>query len=118
MFTLMGILLRENLLPPKVQAAMYQALPRIHGVRLQEAAVDAAGRHGVAFARVTPGEVGLRIRVELILDPQTFYYLGERSVAANDASAPDGEWQVAKGTVLSASTRTSAAIVDRPGQRP
>jgi RNA polymerase sigma factor (sigma-70 family) len=78
----------------------------------------AAGRHGVAFARVTPGEVGLRIRVELILDPQTFYYLGERSVAANDASAPDGEWEVAKGTVLSASARTSAAIVDRPGQRP
>ncbi len=119
MFTLIGMLLRDNILPPRVQAAMYQALPKIPGVRLQQDAVDAAGRHGVAFARVTPGTLGfpLRLRFEIILDPQTFHYLGERTVAANDATAPDEEWQVAKDTVLSASVRTAAAIVNRPGQR-
>ena len=117
MFTLIGIVLRDNILPPRVQAAMYQALPKIPGVRLQKGAVDAAGRHGVAFARVTPGDLGLRVRVEIILDLQTFHYLGERTVAANDATAPDGEWQVAKATVLSAAARTAAAIVNRPGQR-
>ena len=70
--------------------------------------VEVAGADGVAFARVTPGTLGfpLRLRFEIILDPQTFHYLGERTVAANDATAPDGEWQVAKGTVLSASARS------------
>ncbi len=120
-FGLVAALLRDNLVPPRVQAAIYRALPSIPGVRLQPDAVDAAGRHGVAFARVYDG----RIRAEIILDPRTYQYLGWRQVVVKDFVAKDVtvhgkrvEVHVAQGTVFDWTARTSAAIVNRPGQRP
>jgi len=79
-FGLAADLLRDNLVPPGVQAAIYRALPRIPGVQLQRDAVDAAGRHGVAFARVHDGHV----RAEIILDPRTYQYLGWRQIVVKD----------------------------------
>jgi NAD(P)-dependent dehydrogenase (short-subunit alcohol dehydrogenase family) len=82
-------------------------------------AVDAAGRHGVAFARVHDGHV----RAEIILDPQTYQYLGWRQIVVKDF-VPNGTangkrvtLHVAPGTVFDWTARTAAAIVDRPGQR-
>jgi hypothetical protein len=121
MFRLVMGLLWENVAPPRVQAAIYQALPSIPGVRLQLDVVDAAGRHGVAFARINDG----RVREELILDPQTYQYLGWRRIAVKDfvdnGETADGRknpHHIAAGTVLESQARTAAAIVDRPGQRP
>ena len=118
-FGLAADLLRDNLVPPGVQAAIYRALPRIPGVQLQRDAVDAAGRHGVAFARVHDGHV----RAEIILDPQTYQYLGWRQIVVKDF-VPNGTvngkrvtLHVAPGTVFDWTARTAAAIVDRPGQR-
>jgi len=104
---------------PGVQAAIYQALPTIPGVRLQPDAVDAAGRHGVAFARMNGG----RVREEIILDPETYQYLGWRRVAVKDfvdkgsTIAGRKNPHIAAGTVLEWQARTAVAIVDRPGQR-
>jgi len=125
-FGLVADLLRDNVVPPAVQAAIYRALPSIPGVQLQRGAVDAAGRHGVAFARVyeLPSDDG-HIRAEIILDPRTYQYLGWRQVVVNDFVADsvtiDGRRvrpHVAKGTVFDWTARTAAAIVNRPGQRP
>jgi hypothetical protein len=125
-FSLVADLLRDNVVPPGVQAAIYRALPSIPGVQLQRDAVDAAGRHGFAFARVyeLPSDDG-RIGAEIILDPRTYQYLGWRQVVVNDFVADnvtiDGKRvrpRVAKGTVFDWTARTSAAIVNRPGQRP
>jgi hypothetical protein len=119
-FGLAADLLRDNLVPPGVQAAIYRALPRIPGVQLQRDAVDAAGRHGVAFARVHDGHV----RAEIILDPQTYQYLGWRQIVVKDFvpnSTVNGKrvtLHVTPGTVFDWTARTAAAIVDRPGQRP
>jgi hypothetical protein len=120
-FGLVAALLRDNLVPPRVQAAIYRALPTIPEVRLQPEAVDAAGRHGVAFARVYDG----RIRAEIILDPRTYQYLGWRQVVVKDFVTKDVtvhgkrvEVHVAHGTVFDWTARTSTAIVNRPGQRP
>lgn len=119
-FGLAADLLRDNLVPPAVQAAIYRALPRIPGVQLQRDAVDAAGRHGVAFARVDDGH----IRAEIILDPRTYQYLGWRQIVVEDF-VPNSVFvngkrvtpHVAQGTVFDWTARTAAAIVDRPGQR-
>jgi hypothetical protein len=119
-FRLAMKLLWSYVAPPGVQAAIYQALPSIPGVQLQPDAVDAAGRHGVAFARVNDG----RVREEIILDPQTYQYLGWRRIAVKDfvdkgsTIAGRKDPHIAKGTVLEWQARTAAAIVDRPGQQP
>jgi hypothetical protein len=120
-FDFIGDVLRDNIAPPGVQAAIFRALPMIPGVRLQRDAVDAAGRHGVAFARVHDGHV----RTELILDPRTYQYLGLRQIVVEDFVAKNVTFRgkkvephVAKGTVFDWQARTAAAIVDRPGQRP
>jgi len=117
-FRLAMKLLWSYVLPPGVQAAIYQALPRIPGVQLQPDAVDAVGRHGVAFARINDG----RVREEIILDPQTYQYLGWRRIAVTDFVehgfiAGRKDPQIAKDTVLESQARTAAAIVNRPGQR-
>jgi len=118
-FRLAMELLWTNVAPSGVQAAIYQALSRIPGVQLQRDAVDAAGRHGVAFARINDG----RVREEIILDPRTYQFLGWRRIAVKGfvdrGSTTAGRHpRVTKGTILESQARTAAAIVDRPGQRP
>ncbi|GAA3298451.1 hypothetical protein GCM10020295_33980 [Streptomyces cinereospinus] len=54
-FVLVGDLARESLMPPAQAAALYRAAARIPGVFVVEDAVDAAGRHGVAVARIEGG---------------------------------------------------------------
>ena len=121
-FRLAMQVLWAHVVPPGVQAAIYQALPRIPGVRLHPDAVDAAGRHGVAFARINDG----RVREGILLDLRTYQFLGWRRIAVKDfvdkgatvAGRKDPHPHIARGTILEWQARTAAAIVDRPGQRP
>ncbi|SDL22278.1 CU044_5270 family protein [Streptomyces indicus] len=83
-FVLVGDLVRESLVPPKVAAALYRAAGRIDGVTLVKDATDAIGRKGIAVGRVDE-ESG--VRDELIFDPETYEYLGERGVTTR---ATDG----------------------------
>ncbi|MFF3014872.1 CU044_5270 family protein [Streptomyces sp. NPDC057939] len=96
-FVAIGDLLRTTEAPPGVSAALYRAAARIPGVVLIPEATDAAGRHGVAVARVHKGE-----RTEWIFDEQSLRLLGERTVLLKDSS-----WGKA-GTAV-----TSVAIVGR-----
>ncbi|MFF5259073.1 CU044_5270 family protein [Actinomadura viridis] len=114
-YAMLGAILRDNVLPPKVEAALYRAIKKIPGVTLVRK-VDGAGRPALGLGRVAEGW----LHAELLLDPQTFTYLGERSVAVKDhtVSGPDVNTMVKKGTVQLMQTRQAAGIVDRPGQRP
>ncbi|GAA3981322.1 hypothetical protein GCM10023085_74580 [Actinomadura viridis] len=114
-YTMLGAILRDNVLPPKVEAALYRAIKKIPGVTLVRK-VDGAGRPAIGLGRVAEGW----LHAELLLDPQTFAYLGERSVAVKDhtVSGLDVKATVKKGTVQLMQTRQAAGIVDRPGQRP
>jgi len=106
-FSTVGDLLRESLMPPELTAALYRAAARIPGVVLVNDAVDAAGRHGIAVARVEYGE-----RTEWIFDRTTFDYLGERSYLVEDTEG-------GKAGMLTATTAvTGRAVVDRMGERP
>ncbi|MFD5558687.1 CU044_5270 family protein [Streptomyces sp. NPDC127068] len=80
-FVTIGDLLRAAAAPPRLTAALYRAAARIPGVVTVPHAVDAAGRSGVAVARVHDGE-----RTEWIFDKRTMRLLGERTVLLEDNS--------------------------------
>ncbi|MFF8840945.1 CU044_5270 family protein [Streptomyces sp. NPDC015130] len=104
-FVTIGDLLREQIAPPKVSAALYKAAARIPGVTVVEDTVDAAGRHGVAVARVHAG-----IRTEWIFDRKSLEFLGERGVMVEDT--PWGK----VGQVTATTAVHSRGITDTAGE--
>ncbi|MCP9945351.1 CU044_5270 family protein [Streptomyces somaliensis] len=106
-FVAIGDLLRSGAAGPELTAALYRAAALIPGVDVVPDAVDAAGRRGVAVARVHAGE-----RKEWVLDKSTARFLGERTVLLEDSAW--GE----KGTVVSSAALVASGIVDDAGQTP
>ncbi|MGW0945063.1 CU044_5270 family protein [Streptomyces sp. NPDC002623] len=107
-FVLVGDLARESLMPPAQAAALYRAAAKISGVFVIDDAVDAAGRHGVAVAKIDDGE-----RRELIFDKKTREFLGEREVAVKDLP-----WGFKKGDVTARTAVLERTVVDKRGERP
>ncbi|MFF8918116.1 CU044_5270 family protein [Streptomyces sp. NPDC015032] len=103
-FTTIGDLLGESYPPAGLYSALFKAAAKIPGVVVVDDAVDAAGRHGVAVARLdeTSGE-----RLEWIFDRKTHVFLGERSVQVRGDSGA-----VKRGTVMFTSAIMTRAIVD------
>ncbi|MFD3936795.1 CU044_5270 family protein [Streptomyces sp. NPDC058611] len=106
-FVAIGDLLRTIEAPPGLSAALYRAAARIPGVVLVPEARDAAGRTGVAVARVHRGE-----RTEWIFDEESLRLLGARTVVLEDSS-----WGKA-GTVVTSVAIVARGVTDRPGQPP
>ncbi|UQX02450.1 CU044_5270 family protein [Streptomyces sp. RerS4] len=106
-FVAIGDLLRTVNAPPGVSAALYRAAARIPGVVFVPEATDAAGRSGVAVARVDRGE-----RTEWIFDAATLRLLGERTVALKDS-----HWARAGEPVTSVAF-VGRGVVDEAGERP
>ncbi|WP_242884851.1 CU044_5270 family protein [Actinomadura litoris] len=106
-FDEIGRLVNGSLVPPRLAAGLYRAAAMIPGVVLVPDAVDAAGRHGMAVARVRGPE-----RSEWIFDRKTYAYLGERSVLVEDGDAGK------KGTVVSHSALLAVGVVDKRGRLP
>ncbi|WP_327677241.1 CU044_5270 family protein [Kitasatospora sp. NBC_00458] len=104
-FVAIGDLLRSSVVPPRLSAALYRAAARIPGVVTVDDAVDAAGRHGVAVARVHDGE-----RSEWIFDHRTMRLLGTRTVLLKD-----GPWGKA-GDEMESAAVVAWGIVDAPGE--
>jgi hypothetical protein len=74
-FDVIEVLLTSYVLPPDLTAELYQALGAIPGVRVDNNAVDVAGRHGVGF--FSPYQVGGY--QEIILNPRSFRLMGTDS---------------------------------------
>ncbi|GAA0297993.1 hypothetical protein GCM10010302_40810 [Streptomyces polychromogenes] len=106
-FVAIGDLLRTMEAPPGVSAALYRAAARIPGVVLVPEATDAAGRSGIAVARVHQGE-----RTEWIFDKNSLRLLGERTVTLKDSA-----WGKA-GTAVTSVAIVSRGITDKAGQAP
>ena len=100
-----GDMLAEAYLPAAQRAALFRAAAAIPDVTTVGKAVDAAGRTGVAAARVNPW---LDIRDEYIFDRETYRYLGVRSVVvdADRAKAPVG-------SVLTSSALLKVSVADQ-----
>ena len=98
--------LRTGLVPADLRAALYQTLTRLDGVDLVERAVNLDGRVGTAIG-IDDGQ----FRQDIIIDPTTGAFIGEREVLTGDyEGAPDG-------TTFSY-TAVSTAVVDTIGTIP
>jgi hypothetical protein len=110
-FQTLGGMFYDGILPPKLEAAIYRALALIPGVTLDHRATDLQGRPLLSVSYTVGGWMG----VEILLEPATYAYRGERDVAVAQYDSHVG-WKIAKGQILTLITREKTAIVDRPGQ--
>ncbi|MFJ7041922.1 CU044_5270 family protein [Streptomyces sp. NPDC101112] len=112
-FTTIGDLLGESYPPAELYSALFKTAAKIPGVVVVDDAVDAAGRHGVAVARLdeTSGQ-----REEWIFDKKTHVYLGERIVQVKRVDGDDD--LIKPGTIVFTSAIMKRAIVDGIKQTP
>jgi hypothetical protein len=120
-----GTMLDSAPLPPAVQAGVMRMLKNESGVREIGNVTDPLGRRGVALAADEPrrlvsiaGEVvekdrGYGLQRQLIFDPKTGAYLGEREVL----TSPGGRWasQKAGFTTYYWAVRSSGWTNSKPG---
>ena len=106
LFTYAADALRSGLVGKDVRAAIYRALTRIGGLEVTEERADLGGRVGIALG-VDDGER----RHEIVIDPETGRFIGERQVATDDVDDFEA------GTVLEF-TSVTTAVVDAIGAKP
>ena len=109
-------ILRGNLLPPELEAAIFRALKQVPGVTVMDT-VDVSGRPALALGLRTASW----LQEELLLDTETYAYRGERSAVVRDATidplkAGNSTGEVHKGSKVVVA-RVVTAIVDQPGER-
>jgi len=98
--------LRSGLIPADLRAALYRALGRLPGLEITEQVANLDGRKGTAYG-VNDGD----IRQEIIVDPTTGEFIGERETAARNLDGLPAD------TVMTY-TSVTTAIVDTMGTRP
>ena len=108
-------ILRGNVVPPKLEAGIFRALKRVPGVELST--VDVLGRPAYSL-----GQTEDWLREELLLDRETYTYLGERSTITRNTridplKAGNETGEIRKGDKV-ISARIETVIVDEPGDRP
>jgi hypothetical protein len=102
-FEIIEDLVTTYVMPPRLTAALYQALGAIPGVTVNGHAADVAGRHGVGF--ISPALPGAG-NEELIFDPRSYDLMG------NDLLLGPGQ-QPLNGTAI-----LQRALVSGPGVSP
>ncbi|MFE2143087.1 CU044_5270 family protein [Streptomyces sp. NPDC059456] len=112
-FTTIGDLLRASYPPPALTAALYKAAAKVPGVVTVDDAVDAAGRRGIAVARLDEHSGQ---REEWIFDRQSLAFLGERTVQVQGESGEQG--LIKPGTVVFTSAVMIRTVVDHMKERP
>jgi hypothetical protein len=97
-----GDLLDEMLVPPKLAAALFRVAATIPGAWVVPHATDAAGRPGIGVARY---QRNFKADVELIFDPKTYQFLGDRQVLARPVKG-----QGPAGTVVEATAQLRVQV--------
>jgi hypothetical protein len=93
-------LLSDFVLPPALQAEVYQALARLPGIQVDSHVTTIAGQAGVAFVQqATPGYA----KGEIILNPSTYAYLAQ------------GDWGVGGDDGFQEQAVKQMVLVDGPG---
>jgi len=98
-WTDIGDMLREMLVPPKLAAALFRVAATIPGASVVPHATNAIGRTGVAVSRS-----GL----ELIFDPRTYQLIGEGGVLTKAVPG-----QGPAGTVIASTAQLKEKVADR-----
>jgi len=94
--------LRSGTVPAEVRAALYKAAALIPGVTIAEEQATLNGATGAAIGRV---ETASNIRQDIIIDPVTGQFIGERQVALDSYNG------LPAGTTI-ASTAVTTTVVD------
>lgn len=102
-FSRIGDLVHEALVPPRIAAALFEAAMRIPGVKIQPGATDALGRQGIGVSH----EDRL-LRSVWIFDAETFELIGTRDYAVLDG--PD--------LLMGASAVLERGVADQAGVPP
>jgi len=98
-----------RIMPPGLEAATFEAVAKIPGIRIDHRAVDALGRRGIAVSYP-------KIDFAFIFDPKTCAYLGMRSKGST-ADLVDGKF-VYHDWYHEVHGLEELGVVDRIGQHP
>ncbi|WP_353941856.1 CU044_5270 family protein [Streptomyces sp. HUAS MG91] len=116
----MSVVLETRPMPPKALAKLYRALAAVPGAEVTPRLVhDAAGRDAIAVGH---DEKGQTVRREILIDPRTYQYLGDRWLIVKDfkesysPDTPDRPWKA--GDIMFQNALLDTAVVDHKGDRP
>ncbi|WP_037619661.1 CU044_5270 family protein [Streptomyces aureus] len=109
-FSLIGDLLSQTLMPPRNTAALYKAAARIPGVEQIPDAVDVAGRHGIGITRE---DASSATRDEWIFDKHSLAFLGARGFITHDERKG-----ITSDTLTGSTAVLRRAVVDRHDEKP
>ncbi|MFC9245122.1 CU044_5270 family protein [Streptomyces sp. NPDC057136] len=109
-FSTIGDLVSETIMPPANASAFYKAAAKIPGVKEIPDAVDAAGRHGIA---ITHEDASSATRDEWIFDKDTLAFLGSRSYITKDEVKG-----ITSDTLFGTSAIMERTVVDQHGKEP
>ncbi|MET4670623.1 CU044_5270 family protein [Streptomyces sp. PvR018] len=98
-----------RVMPPGLQAAAFEALAKIPGVRLNHTQVDALGRHGIGISHPAAS-------FTFVFDRETYDYLGLRTKGSG-LKRVKGGWEQ-DGWYFEMRNLEELGVVDRIGQRP
>lgn len=98
-----------RVMPPGLEAATFEAVARIPGIRIDRQAVDALGRHGIAVSYP-------EFDFAFVFDARTYAYLGMRQTGSTVTY--HGRRATHHGWYHEMSARRELGVVDRIGQRP
>jgi hypothetical protein len=87
----LGAILSRPNASPELRAAAFDVLAETPGVELNREATDLLGRSGYAVSYAPHTRARVRLRTEIIFDPQTSDSLGERVILADSAGEP--QWK-------------------------
>lgn len=112
-------------IPPKTLAALYRAMAKLHGVRVDKNVVDGLGRHVIGLTHIDQN-----IDSSVLINPTTYQILGSQNVWKGDPSPaptpPDPKLaknkkfapiHLPKGAVTYGNVIVATAVVDHAGQR-
>jgi hypothetical protein len=108
-------LVEQGVLAPDLRAAAYRALAQVPGVTV--ATVKVLDQPTLAV-----GQVDDWLHQEILLDPETYAYRGQRSTVVHDATLSPEKAGNATGEIKQGHwvivERLAAGVVDKPGARP
>ena len=114
-FLFFNHILRGNVVPPELEAAIFNVISDLPGLTIQN--VEMFGSPAIAV-----GYESDWLHDEILLDPRTYQYVGERATVTRDATidpekAGNATGQVHEGSQVLAQ-RLDSAIVDKAGELP
>lgn len=107
MIAAVGVMLAADV-PADTRAVLYEVLARVPGIEVTEQVANLDGQKGTAYGLSENGQ-----RYDVIIDPATGKFIGEREISENGHAGEGIE--VPPGTVTNYTSVTGPTVVDKAG---